>query len=140
MGDNNVDEDGSGVDGDGSMGHSPSRQGARTETSVPRNWSSMAAVLWNFSWMDANSFRVFALEGIYRRKGDARGHLGGPHHLVARPRGPATPYGVASPWPSSVSALDFIFVSGKIGSLAFVLSNYENISCVTFLKCKNCRK
>jgi hypothetical protein len=49
MGDNNGDEDGSGVDGDGSEGNSPSRQGARTETSVPRNWSSMAATLWNFS-------------------------------------------------------------------------------------------
>jgi hypothetical protein len=31
-------------------------------------------------------------------------------------------------------------VSGKIGSLAFVLSNSENISCVTFLKHKNSRK
>jgi hypothetical protein len=28
-----------------------------------------------------------ALEGIYRRKGDVRGHPGGPHHLVARPWG-----------------------------------------------------
>jgi hypothetical protein len=44
----------------------------------------MAAALWNFSWMDADSFRVFAMEGIYRRKGDVRGCLGGPHHLVAR--------------------------------------------------------
>jgi hypothetical protein len=46
----------------------------------------------------------------------------------------------ASPWPSSVSALDFVFVSGKIGSLAFVSSNSENISCVAFLKYKNSRK
>jgi hypothetical protein len=28
----------------------------------------------------------------------------------------------------------------KIGTLAFVSSNYENISCVTFLKDKNSRK
>ena len=33
-----IDGDGSGVDGDGSGGTSPSRQGARTETSVPRTW------------------------------------------------------------------------------------------------------
>jgi hypothetical protein len=31
-------------------------------------------------------------------------------------------------------------VSGKIGTLAFVSSNYENISCGTFLKHKNSRK
>jgi hypothetical protein len=140
MGVSNGDEDGGGVDGDGSGGNSPSRQGAETETSIPRNWSSMAAALRTFSWMDAGPFRVFASEGIYRRKGDVRGHPGGPHHLVARPGGPAPPYGVASPWLSSVSALDFVFVSGKIGSLAFVSSNSENISCITFLKYKNSRK
>jgi hypothetical protein len=50
MGDNNVDGYGSevdgdgggvdGVNGDGSGDTSPSRQGARTETSIPLNWSS----------------------------------------------------------------------------------------------------
>jgi hypothetical protein len=35
IGDNNSDEDGGGVDGDGSRGNSPSRQGTGTETSVP---------------------------------------------------------------------------------------------------------
>ena len=59
MGVSNGDEDGDGVDGDGSGGNSPSRQGARTETSVPQNLSSMAAELRNFSWMEADSFRVF---------------------------------------------------------------------------------
>jgi hypothetical protein len=54
MGANNGDEDGGGVDVDGSGGNSPSRQGAGIETSVPRNWSSMAAALWNFSWIDAD--------------------------------------------------------------------------------------
>jgi hypothetical protein len=49
---------------------------------------------------------------------------------------PRAPYGVASPWPSSVSALDSVFVSRKIGGLAFISSNFENISCVTFLKYK----
>jgi hypothetical protein len=70
MGDNNVDGDdgevdgvgggGDGVDGDGSRGTSPSRQGARTETSVPRNWSSMAAVLQNFSGKNTERSRVSA--------------------------------------------------------------------------------
>ena len=36
MGVSNGDEDGGGVDGDGSGGNSPSRQGAGTEISVPR--------------------------------------------------------------------------------------------------------
>jgi hypothetical protein len=54
--------------------------------------------------------------------------------------GAVPPYGVASTWPSPISALDSVFVSGKIGGLAFVSSNSENISCVTFLKYKNSRK
>jgi hypothetical protein len=58
MGDNNVDGDGGEVDGDGgevdgdgkdgSGGNSPSWQGAKTETSVPKNWSSTMAALRNF--------------------------------------------------------------------------------------------
>jgi hypothetical protein len=83
MGVSSGDKDGGGVNGDGSRGNSLSRQGARTETSVPRNWSSMAAALRNFSWMEADSFRVFVSEAIYRRKGEIRGHLRGPHHVVA---------------------------------------------------------
>ena len=35
MGDSNGDEDGGGVDGDGSEGNSPSQQGARTELLSP---------------------------------------------------------------------------------------------------------
>ena len=54
MGVSNVDGDGGGVDGDGSGGNSPSRQGAGTEISVPRNLSSMAAELRDFSWMEAD--------------------------------------------------------------------------------------
>jgi hypothetical protein len=140
MGDSNDDEDGGGVDGDGSGGNSLSRQGAETETSVPRNWSSMVVVLQNFLWMDAGLFRVFATEGIYRRKGDVRGWPRGPHLVVVRPGGPAPPHGVAASWPSSVSALDSVFMSGKIGGLAFISSNSENISYITFLKYKNSRK
>jgi hypothetical protein len=44
----------------------------------------------------------------------------------------------------SLAPLRLIFglckASVKIGGLAFVLSNSENISCVTFLKHKNSRK
>jgi hypothetical protein len=69
---------------------------------------------------------------------------GGPGaHTTPHPgaaRGGALPGGVAASWPSSVSALDSVFVSRKIGGSAFVSSNYENISCVTFLKHKNRRK
>ena len=35
MGGSNRDDGGGGIDGDGSGGNSPSRQGAKTETSVP---------------------------------------------------------------------------------------------------------
>jgi hypothetical protein len=140
MGDSNNDEDGGGVDGDGSWGQFPVRQGAGTETSVPRNWSLMAAALQNFSWMDADSFRVFASERIYRRKGDVRGWTRGPHHLVARPEG-----GRATLWCACLLALLHLriglrLVSEKIGTPGFVSSNSENISCVTFLKHKYSRK
>jgi hypothetical protein len=83
---------------------------AGCETSVPQNWSSMAVALRNFLWMDADSFRVFALEGIYRRKGDVRGHPGGPHHMVARPGAPTPP---PASWPFSVSPLDSVYVTAK---------------------------
>jgi hypothetical protein len=62
MGDSNGDGDSGGVNGDGSGGNSPYRQGVRTGTSVPRNWFSMVAVLQNFSGRNADSFRVFASE------------------------------------------------------------------------------
>jgi hypothetical protein len=54
MGVSNSDEDGGGVDGDGFGGNSPSRQGTEIEISVPRNSSSMAAALRNFSCMEAD--------------------------------------------------------------------------------------
>ena len=52
----NGDEDCGGVDGDGSGANYPSWQGAGTEIFVPRNLSSMAAELRNFSWMEARVF------------------------------------------------------------------------------------
>jgi hypothetical protein len=50
MGDNNEDEDGNGVGGDGS-GAIPC-PGRVPEQSIPQNWSSMAAALGNFSWTE----------------------------------------------------------------------------------------
>jgi hypothetical protein len=87
----------------------------------PRNWSSMAVVLQNFLWMDADSFRVFASEGIYRRKGDVRGHPGDPHHLVARPGG------THATWCGCLLALLCLpfglhLRDSKIGNLGFVSS------------------
>jgi hypothetical protein len=67
------------TDGDGSGGTSPSRQGAGTKTSVPRNLSSMAAALRNYSGKNADSPRVFHPEALYRRRGVVRGMLGHPH-------------------------------------------------------------
>jgi hypothetical protein len=46
----------------------------------------------------------------------------------------ARPYGVAALVPSSVSALDSVFVLEKIGGLAFVSSNSKNISFVKNLE------
>jgi hypothetical protein len=84
MGVSNSDEDGGGVNGDGSGGDFPSRQGAGIETSVPQNSSSMVAALQNFLWMYADAFRVFPRMTIYRQKGNVRGHPRGPHHGQAR--------------------------------------------------------
>jgi hypothetical protein len=54
------------TDRDGSGGTSPSQQGVRTKTSVPRNSSTAAAELRNCSGNFADSFRVFCPEAFYR--------------------------------------------------------------------------
>jgi hypothetical protein len=72
------------TDGDGSGGTSLSRQDAGTETSVPRNLSSMAAALRNYSGKNADSSRVFRPEALYRRRGIIRGLPGHPHNGWAR--------------------------------------------------------
>jgi hypothetical protein len=43
-------------------------------------------------------------------------------------------------WPLSFFSSDVWKLPGKIRLLALVLSNSENISCVSLLKHKNCRK
>jgi hypothetical protein len=67
------------TDGDGSGGTSPSWLGVGTETSVPQNLASTAAVLRNCSGNFADSFRVFRPEALYRRRGVVRGLPGAPH-------------------------------------------------------------
>jgi hypothetical protein len=74
MGDSNVEEDGSevdghggggdDVDGDGFGGTFPSRQGAGIETSVPQNSSVVAVELRDFFWKIADRFRVWTSGGF----------------------------------------------------------------------------
>jgi hypothetical protein len=66
-----------GTDGDGSGGTYLSRQGAGTETSIPRNLSSTAAALRNCSRKNADCFRVFRREALYRRRGVVKSGPGG---------------------------------------------------------------
>jgi hypothetical protein len=70
----------------------------------------------------------------------SEGGLGGPTSWWRRPgAGRATLW---CGWPLAPLRLCFglRLVSEKIGTLAFVSSNSENISCVAFLKHKNSRK
>jgi hypothetical protein len=128
------------TDGDGSGGTSPSRQGARTKTYVPRNLSSVAAELWNSFWKIADCFRVFRLEASYRLRGIVRRWTRRPHNGGAARVWATPPYCVGSPWPLSGSRLVLVLCPGKIGLPELVSSNSENISCVAFLKHKNSRK
>ena len=78
-------------------------------------------------------------------KTESRAETEKSHEAASPTLGAAWPWptprgGVAASAPSSVSALDSVFGSGKIGGLAFVSSNSENISSTTFLKYKNIRK
>jgi hypothetical protein len=86
------------------------------------------------------SLRFFPLRGLYRRRGIVRRWARRPHHGWAWPGDGARPPVV---WLAS-GPLHLIFglheASVKIGGLAFVSSNYENIARVTFLKHKNSRK
>jgi hypothetical protein len=128
------------TDGDGFGGTSPSRQGARTETSIPRNLSSTVAALRNCSGKNADCFRVFLWKAFYRRSGGVRGPPGGPHHPWARPEGGAPPHGEPALWAPSGSLSILVIHAGKIGVLVLVSSNSENISCVAFLKHKKQQK
>jgi hypothetical protein len=67
------------------------------------------------------------------------GGPGPPHHVVMRARGRATPWCGCSLAPSGSPSV-FVSRLGKIGGSGFISLNFENISCVTFLKHKNSRK
>jgi hypothetical protein len=66
----------------------------------------------------------------------SEGHQG---HLTMGPHGPGgvPPHGEPALWPPSGSLSILVLRLGKIGVSAFVSSNFENISCVAFLKHKN---
>jgi hypothetical protein len=84
--------------------------------------------------------RVFPSSRIYRRKGGVRRWARWPHHLVARAKGRLCHPMVWMAPGSPRLCFGLRLVLGKIGTSAFVSSNSENISCVTFLKHKNSRK
>jgi hypothetical protein len=105
----------------------------------PRNWSSMAAALRNFTGENAEGFRVFRREALYRRRGGVRKWTRGAHPLVVWPGGGAPPPSVVALCPPLRLSFGLRPSSGKIGVSTFILSNSENISCVAFLKHKNSR-
>jgi hypothetical protein len=123
-----------------SGGDSPLRQGAEKSfwtLPISRQRRRRLAVCF---LEKSSGLRVFSSRRIYRQKGNVRGWTRGPHHLVARPGGRSR-----HPMVRLLSAplrlcFGLCLVSGKIGTSAFVSSNSENISCVTFLKHKNSRK
>jgi hypothetical protein len=89
-------------------------------------------------WKIDRVLRVFSSRRIYRRKSDIKRWTRA-HTMPQRGQGWPTPWGV---WPPSAppSLLWTLSRVEKIGTSASVLSNSENISCVTFLKYKNSRK
>jgi len=96
-----IDGDGSGVDGDGSGGTSPSRQGAGTETSVPRTWLRDGGGYKTFSGKlpsDLGFLRPRLFIGERAESGGDQGHLTCPWRGqdLAAPR-----RGVAGPWTPS---------------------------------------
>jgi hypothetical protein len=101
------------TDGDGCRDTSLSRQGAGTETSVPRNSSMMAAELRNSLWKFTDCSRVFHREASYRRRGVVRGGPGWPHNGWAWPEAGSRPPVVwlaSGPSPAPVWSSSFIQV------------------------------
>ena len=140
MGVSNGDEDGGGVDGDGSGGNSPSQQGARTETSVPRTRVCDDS--------RDGTFRGYLLRCLgFSRGGEYMGKEAESEatwwpQTMARyePR-------AGHAWAMSghvAGSLLFPFWLllryRKIRHWDFVPCNSENICCATFLEYKNSRK
>jgi hypothetical protein len=123
-----------------SGGDSPLWQGAGKNVwtlpiSSRRRWR-IAMCFWKIDQV----FRFFPSGGIYRRKGGVRRWARWPHHRGHMPgAGRATLW---CGWPVAPLHLLFGLLKAlvKIGGSAFVSSNSENISYVTFLKHKNSKK
>jgi hypothetical protein len=83
----------------------------------------------------------FSRRGVFIGKGAASEVDQGVSPLGGAGQGQAMPpHGEAGPWLGSVSSLVFWKLRLISGCSAFVSSNSENISCVTFLKHKNSKK
>ena len=77
---------GGGVDGDGFRGHFPVPAACRNRDSVPRNGvSRWRRRPWSLSGVSSIGVGFSRREGLYRRKGSARGVPRGPPHKAARP-------------------------------------------------------
>jgi hypothetical protein len=100
----------------------------------------MAAALRNFTGRNTDRFRVLCRR-LYIGEGVMSEGTQGPHTLGWRAQGSARATTRSGcPWPPSDSSLDSVSCRGKIETSGFVLSNSENIFCVTFLEHKNNRK
>jgi hypothetical protein len=97
-------------------------------------------VLRNSFGKNANCFRVFETEALNRQRGGIRSGTRWSHHRWSWPGARPRLGGEAGPWSPLRLIFDLREASVKIGGLAFISSNSENISCVTFLKHKNSRK
>jgi hypothetical protein len=85
--------------------------------------------------------RRFSIGRLFIGKGASSGEDQGVSPQGGAARGwAAPPHGEAGPWPSSGSHSVCDTLPGKIRLLELVSSNYENISCVAFLKHKNSKK
>ena len=104
--------------------------------SIPRISPSVAAALWNFSWISDCLSRVFASGGLYRRRRQGRWPARGPTPCPGAAW--AGPHQGGCGHPVAPLRLSFWLheSSRKIGTLAFVPSNFENIHFLTFLEPK----
>ena len=120
----------SGVDGDGSGGRFPSRQGAGTGPSEPPNLVGNGGGALYCIWENPSGVRVFSTGMIYRPKGAARGcprSKGDPRpRATCHPRGPF--------WTSAGPALLAPVLIYPIKNCRKFLSNSDNISRSNFLQ------
>jgi hypothetical protein len=119
----------------------PSPVGCREELLDPPDLRSMMAAAYStFRGWRLGPLGFSQWSEFIGGKGDVRGRPRGPHQGLARPG-----WGCAILWCGRLLAglrLPFGLRLRviKIGTLAFVSSNSENIFCITFMKYKNNRK